>query len=117
MPSRGGYAKYTAQMIVMAEPELAGEVNAWAVKSGQAKSELLRDAFGRGWQRVRKGLEDEYGRLSTEDRRYGVLMALRPRDRQAYAERYGLSWDDPRCQVSQDGRGAAPLRPVAAAAE
>lgn len=105
-------ARQTAQMIVLETPEIVGAINAWATKSNRAKSDLLRDALlGRGWPAVRQELEGEYGRLSDTDLRYGILTALPPAERAAYAERHQLDWNDPRCQVSTTGRGRPPITP------
>jgi hypothetical protein len=108
-------ARYIAQLIVLAPVEQAGAINAYAVKSNIPKSELLRTALlESGWPNLQRKLREEYGALTTEERRYGVLTALPAADREAYAAKHGLDWDSPLCQVSRDGRGRPLQRSVRA---
>lgn len=109
-------ARYKAQLIVLAPVETAGEINAYSIKANIPKSELLRDALlSRGWAKIRRELADEYGTLTLEEKRYGILTALPVAERDAYLAKHGLSWDNPLCQVSADGRGR-PLQRTATAA-
>jgi hypothetical protein len=86
--------KYTAQMIFMVEPRTAGEIRAWAQKTGVAYSELIRESVdGYGWARRRRQLEEEYGRLKPSELHAGVLSALPREQREAYAKKHGLPFE------------------------
>lgn len=93
MPNRST-PKYVSQMIFMVEPRTAGEIRAWAVKTGVAYSELIRESVdGYGWQRRRRQLEDEYGRLKPGELHAGVLAALPRALRETYARKHGLPYE------------------------
>ena len=48
---------YTAQIVIMAEPEVAGELRAWAEVTGRFASDLQREVLARGWAVVLPELE------------------------------------------------------------
>lgn len=57
LPS-GVMPEYTAQIVIMAKPELAGELRAWAEASGRHASDLQREVLIRGWELVKPELEE-----------------------------------------------------------
>lgn len=82
--------RYTSQLIVLEEPQFAGEIHAWSERSKRPLSDLLRDALRRGWHKVRRDLMDEHGSLTTAEKHRGVYRALPPADRADYAIKHGL---------------------------
>lgn len=48
---------YTAQIIIMSQPEVAGELRAWAAASGRHASDLQREVLEAGWKAIKPKLQ------------------------------------------------------------
>ena len=79
---------YTSQLIVMQTAEYAGEIRAYAARSNQSLSTLLRDALEMGWPSVRRALILASGEITPAQRLRGEVQSLIPIDaRGAYEAR------------------------------
>jgi len=60
--------EYTAQIVIMAKPDMAGELRAWAQAAGRHASDLQRDVLERGWALVKPELENALPRAQRPTR-------------------------------------------------
>lgn len=70
--------RFTAQLVVLEEPEVAGELRAWAeildhAGTGQNLAPTLREVIRAGLRAKRRGWELEHGRLAERER--GAYLA------------------------------------------
>lgn len=78
---------YRSQLIVMETPEFAGEVRAYAAKSNESLSSLLRQSFELGWFEVKRDLVERFGVISPAERLVGEVGSILPTtDRKVYAK-------------------------------
>lgn len=62
-------AEMTAQIVAMAQPELAGELRYWAEVAGQRASTFHRETIAAGLAARREALEAEYGKIGASPKR------------------------------------------------
>jgi hypothetical protein len=76
---------YSAQLIVMDTIDRAGAIRAWADKVPQLTlSNLIRDAFDRGWSNVERELIERHGALTPGELWAGKLSSVPKADRQSW---------------------------------
>lgn len=83
---------YTAQIVIMATPEQAAELRAWAEKSGRYASDFQREVLARGLEQMRPELEAQYGRLTRN--RINAWAARLVSSRAASAQRQRVASGD-----------------------
>jgi hypothetical protein len=57
--------RYTAQLVILEEPDIAGEIRAWAEVNGQQLAPILRELLRAGLREKRKAWVREHGALET----------------------------------------------------
>ncbi len=78
---------YQAQLIVMDTIDRAGAIRAWADKVPQLTlSNLIRDAFDRGWPQVEQELIGRHGKLTPGELWAGRLASVPKAERQAWTK-------------------------------
>jgi hypothetical protein len=76
---------YSAQLIVMDTIDRAGAIRAWADRVPQLTlSNLIRDAFDRGWSNVERELVQRHGSLTAGELWAGKLASVPKADRAAW---------------------------------
>jgi hypothetical protein len=68
LPS-GLQAEMTAQIVAMAQPELAGELRYWAEQCGVAASTFHRETLAAGLAARRPALEEQFGKIESSPKR------------------------------------------------
>lgn len=81
--------KYTAQVVWVTTPELAGELRYWAEREGQRMSAFLRWVVRAGLTRTRKALHDKHGQPLWREVEAYAQSSKRPSGRHAQ-----LGWMD-----------------------
>lgn len=56
--------RYTAQLVILEEPEVAGEIRAWAELNGQMLAPTLREIVRAGLRAKRRQWAAQHGMLS-----------------------------------------------------
>lgn len=69
----GVEAEMTAQIVAMAQPELAGELRYWAELLGQHASTFHRETIAAGLEARRADLEKQFGKINTSPTRRAKL--------------------------------------------